>query len=121
MTFSEKINASAGNQSLDQQDDNSKPKNKKRVMLDKVQCNYVVNETCWFSLVMRRLWQHLGTTPTVWLETVNLMQNMHNLTCKSIVCEDIICSSLNSADEQVAYEARRRFILLFSLADQITL
>lgn len=121
MTFSEKINASAGNQSLDQQDDNSKPKNKKRVMLDKVQCNYVVNETCWFSLVMRRLWQHLGTTPTVWLETVNLMQNMHNLTYESLVCEDIICSSLNSADEQVAYEARRRFILLFSLADQITL
>lgn len=118
-SFSEEINACVvGDTSLMFENSSSTetpPKKQKRLLLNEEEFYFIVSETCWFSLAMKILWQYLSSEPMMWLETVDLIQNMHNLTQKTLVCEDIICASLNSSDEQVAYDARRRFILLFSL------
>uniref|UniRef100_A0A6G1SL09 Protein pad-1 n=1 Tax=Aceria tosichella TaxID=561515 RepID=A0A6G1SL09_9ACAR len=87
----------------------------KRLLLTNEDFYFITEHTCWFSLAMEILWQYLSTEPMHRLETVDIIQNMHNLTYQTLACEDIICASLNDGDEKVAYEARRKFILLFSL------
>lgn len=118
-SFSEELNASVVGDALlmfeQTSSSETSPKKQKRLLLGEEEFYFLVDETCWFSLAMKILWQYLSTEPMYWLETVDLIQNMHNLTQRTLVCEDIICASLNSPDEQVAYDARRRFILLFSL------
>lgn len=118
-TFSEEINASVvGEGSLlcdGSPSDGASPKTSRRLLLSVDEFSFIVKRTCWFPLAMKILWQYLSTHQTMWHDTVNLIQNMHNLTHQTLVCEDIICASLNSTDEQVAYDARRRFMLLFFL------
>lgn len=118
-TFSEEINASVvGDGSLlyeRSQSDSSPTKTSRRLLLSNEEFSFIVKRTCWFPLAMKILWQYLSTEQMMWHDTVNLIQNMHNLTQQTLVCEDIICASLNSNDEQVAYDARRRFMLLFFL------
>lgn len=119
-SFSEELNASVvGDSSLlydSRQIDGATTSNSpKRFLLLDEEFQFIMNESCWFSLAMKTLWLYLSSEPMVWIETVNLIQNMHNLTYQTLVCEDIICASLNSHQENIAYEARRRFTLLFSL------
>lgn len=124
-SFSDELNAStvaAGGgggggepASLVQTSDDSSSPTPKRLLLTSDEFNFIFKDTCWFSLAMRVLWQYLSSEPMMLIDTVELIQNMHNLTHQSLVCEDIICAALNDTDEQVAYDARRKFILLFSL------
>lgn len=81
---------------------------------------FIFHQTCWFSQATVKLWDNLCESRAhLHLETATLLQKMHNLAVDSSVCESVICTSMISPDESVAYEARKRFTILYNITREM--
>lgn len=83
---------------------------------------YIYHQTDWFMLITNKLWQNLSDEYcNMHLETVSLLQQLHNLSNDASVCESVICSSMLSPDEAVAYASRKKFAILYNVTRDIKL
>ena len=81
---------------------------------------FIFHQTSWFSQATVKLWDNLCESRAhLHLETATLLQKMHNLAVDSSVCESVICTSMISPDESVAYEARKRFTILYNITREM--
>ena len=77
---------------------------------------FVFHQTSWFTQSTNKLWANLCESRAhLHLETATLLQQLHNLAVDSSVCESVICTSMISPDDCVAYEARKRFAILYNI------
>ena len=86
------------------------------LMLTQLDIQAIYEETGYFLRITEILWANLGEAMnSVHFETANLIQQVHNLVEDSEVCENVICNSMRSPDESVAYAARKKFCVLFNI------
>lgn len=66
------------------------------------QLNFLSNETLLFNIAANKLWKFVGDErPNFCLRGTELLQQVHNLSPSSSVCETVVCSSMASGDEMV--------------------
>ena len=81
---------------------------------------FIFHQTSWFTQSTNKLWANLCESRAhLHLETATLLQHLHNLAVDSSVCESVICTSMISPDESVAYESRKRFTILYNITRDI--
>lgn len=96
----------------------------------------IASRTNFYHVVVSCLWEKMSDRFSgLHLETANLIQQIHNLSpeedavsgknvAASVstghpICETVICSSMASSDESIAYEARKRFCILYNITRDI--
>lgn len=85
-------------------------------MLTQIHIQNIYEETGYFLRITEILWNNLDEKKNfIHFETANLIQQVHNLVEDSEVCENVICNSMRSADERLAYDARKKFCILFNI------
>lgn len=66
------------------------------------QLQFLSNETLLFNVAANKLWKFVGDErPNFCLRGTELLQQVHNLSPSSSVCEAVVCSSMASGDEMV--------------------
>lgn len=77
---------------------------------------YLNNNTLFYQMVARNLWNQLSeTTPSNHQRSVELFQQLHQVTPNSWVCEDVIGSALIGDGQNKRIEAFRKFTTLWHL------
>jgi len=85
-------------------------------MLTQFDIQQIYERTGYFLRITEILWSNLGEEKNfIHFETANLIQQVHNLVEDSEVCENVICNSMRSTDESLAYDARKKFCILFNI------
>ncbi|XP_054164258.1 protein dopey-1-like isoform X2 [Oppia nitens] len=99
--------------------DNSKDNNKGfhfDPMISANELAFIFHQTSWFTQATTKLWSNFEDSKAhLHLETATLLQQLHNLAVDSSICESVICTSMISPDETVAYESRKRFTVLYNI------
>lgn len=90
------------------------------LMLTQSDINKIYEETGYFLRITEILWDNLGEEKNlIHFETASLIQQVHNLVENSEVCENVICNSMRSSNESLAYDARKKFCVLFNITRNI--
>ncbi len=77
---------------------------------------FIFHQTSWFLQSTTKLWANMEDSKAhLHLETATLLQQLHNLAVDSSVCEGVICTAMISPDETIAYEARKKFTILYNI------
>lgn len=85
-------------------------------MISVNELDFIYHQTSWFTQTCLKLWNNLiDNLSYLHLETATLLQQLHNLAEDSSVCEGIICTSMISPDESIAYFARKKFSILYNI------
>ncbi|KAG8189706.1 hypothetical protein JTE90_022518 [Oedothorax gibbosus] len=86
------------------------------------QLEFLSNETLLFYFAANKLWTFVGDErPNFSLRGTELLQQVHNLSPSSSVCEAVICSSMASGDETQQVEAQKKFSILWHLTRDLNL
>ncbi|XP_054721369.1 protein dopey-1-like [Uloborus diversus] len=86
------------------------------------QLEFLSSDTILFGIAAKKLWNYVGDErPNFCLRGTELLQQVHNLSSASSVCEDVICRSMASGDEMFQVEAQKKFSVLWHLTRDLSL
>ncbi|CAL1261526.1 unnamed protein product [Larinioides sclopetarius] len=86
------------------------------------QLQFLSNEAVLFNVAANKLWKYVGDErPTFCLRGTELLQQVHNLSPASSICEAVICNSMASGDEMQQVEAQKKFSILWHLTRDLNL
>ncbi|XP_042903309.1 protein DOP1A isoform X2 [Parasteatoda tepidariorum] len=87
-----------------------------------LQLDFLSNETALFNVAANKLWKYVGDERSnLCLRGTELLQQVHNLSPTSSICETIICNSMASGDEMEQVEAQKKFAILWHLTRDLNL